>query len=161
MTTFFFFFFFWKFCFSLRTSYEELIWYTNNLISNIRTFCKHWNFIWRYIFPVSILKKGFFCARVFRFISGLSIKAWKSYWFWLGGLYRVIKLQILFPIIFSKFIHSDHSRVKDDLGHVVVISFNRSIFVKGNQYLDIKNYILKTEWRHVSLYTSNIFWSIS
>ena len=30
-----------------------------------------------------------------------------------------------------------------------------------NQYLDIKNYILKIEWRHVSLYTNNIFWSIS
>ena len=30
-----------------------------------------------------------------------------------------------------------------------------------NQYLDIKSYILKTKWRQVSLYTNNIFWSIS
>ena len=29
-----------------------------------------------------------------------------------------------------------------------------------NQYLDTKNYILKSEWRNVSVYTNNIFWSI-
>ena len=50
------FFFFWKFCFSLRTSFKELIWCTNNPNAHIRTFCKRWSFIWRYIFPVSILK---------------------------------------------------------------------------------------------------------
>ena len=37
---------FWKLCFSFRTSYKELIWCTNNPISHICTFCKHWSFIW-------------------------------------------------------------------------------------------------------------------
>ena len=50
-------FIFWKFCFSLRTSYKDLVWFTNNPNTHIRTFCKRWSFTWRYFFPVSILKK--------------------------------------------------------------------------------------------------------
>ena len=46
----------WRFCFSLRTSYKELIWYTNDPNAQIRTFCKRWNFVWRRFFSVSILK---------------------------------------------------------------------------------------------------------
>ena len=46
--------FFWKFCFSLRTFYKELIWCTNNPNAQIRTFCKCWSFIWRCFFPVII-----------------------------------------------------------------------------------------------------------
>ena len=34
--------FFWKFCFSLRTSYKELIWYTNEPNTHILTFRKRW-----------------------------------------------------------------------------------------------------------------------
>ena len=37
--------FFWKFCFSLRTSYKELIRCTNDPNAHIRTFCKCWSFI--------------------------------------------------------------------------------------------------------------------
>ena len=48
--------FFWKFCFSIRTSYEELIWCTNNPNANIFTFWKCCSFIWWCFFPVSILK---------------------------------------------------------------------------------------------------------
>ena len=48
--------FFWKFCFSLRTSYEELICYTNNPNDHICTFCNRWSFIWQWFFPVSIHK---------------------------------------------------------------------------------------------------------
>ena len=48
---------FWGFCFSLRTSYKELICCTNNPNSHIRTFFKRWSFIWRCFFPVSILKE--------------------------------------------------------------------------------------------------------
>ena len=48
--------FFWKFYFSLRTSYKELTWYTNNPNAHVSTFCKHWSFIWWCFFPVSILK---------------------------------------------------------------------------------------------------------
>ena len=48
--------FFWKFCFSLRTSYKELICCTNNPNAHICTFCKRWRFIWGCFFPVSILK---------------------------------------------------------------------------------------------------------
>ena len=48
--------FFWKFYVSLRTSYKELIWYTNDPNVHIHTFCKRWSFIWRCFFPVSILK---------------------------------------------------------------------------------------------------------
>ena len=48
---------FWKFCFSLKTSYKELIRCTNDPNPHIRTFCKRWSFIWRCFFPVSILKK--------------------------------------------------------------------------------------------------------
>ena len=47
--------FFWKLCFSLKTSYKELIWCINNPNTHIRTFYKRWSFIWRYFFLVSIL----------------------------------------------------------------------------------------------------------
>ena len=57
--------FFWKFCFSLRTSYKELICCTNNPNTHICNFCKRWSFIWRCFFPVSILK-------------GTLIQIWKS-----------------------------------------------------------------------------------
>ena len=43
--------FFWKFCFSLRNSYKELIWCTNHSNAHIPTF---WSFIWRCFFPVSL-----------------------------------------------------------------------------------------------------------
>ena len=58
---------------------------------------------------VSTVKKGFFYARVSKFISKLSINAWKSFWFWLGDLYRDIKLQIFVQIFLKlqKFINSD------------------------------------------------------
>ena len=46
--------FFWKFSFSLRTSYKELICCTNNPNAHICTFCKRWSFIC--FFPLSILK---------------------------------------------------------------------------------------------------------
>ena len=49
-------FLFWKYCFSLRTSYKDMIWCTNNPNAHTRTFCKRWSFIWRSCFPVSILK---------------------------------------------------------------------------------------------------------
>ena len=49
-------FIFWKFYFSFRTLYKELIWCANEPNVHIRTFRKHWSFIWRYFFPVSILK---------------------------------------------------------------------------------------------------------
>ena len=48
--------FFWKFYFSLRTSYKELICCSNNPNAYICTFCKRWSFILRCFFPVSILK---------------------------------------------------------------------------------------------------------
>ena len=48
--------FFWKFCFSLRTSPNELTWFTNEPNVHIPTFYKCWSFIWRCFFPVSILK---------------------------------------------------------------------------------------------------------
>ena len=34
---------FWKICFSLRTSYRDLIWCTNGLNAHIPTFCKCWS----------------------------------------------------------------------------------------------------------------------
>ena len=42
--------FFLKFCFSLGTSYKELIWYTNHTNVDIHTFRNSWSFIWGYIF---------------------------------------------------------------------------------------------------------------
>ena len=49
-------FIFWKFCFSLRTSYKELICCTNNPNAHICTFCERCSFILRCFFSVSILK---------------------------------------------------------------------------------------------------------
>ena len=49
-----FFLFFCKYCFSLTTSYKELICCTNNPNVHICTFCKRWRFIWWCFFPVSI-----------------------------------------------------------------------------------------------------------
>ena len=40
-----------KLSFSLRTSYKELIWCTNEPNAHICTFAKRWNFIWRCFFP--------------------------------------------------------------------------------------------------------------
>ena len=45
-----------KICFSLRTSYKQLICCTNNPNAHNCTFCKRWSFIWRCLFPASILK---------------------------------------------------------------------------------------------------------
>ena len=47
--------FFWKFCFSLRTFYKELIWCTNDLNVHIPTFLKRKSFIWLCFSPESIL----------------------------------------------------------------------------------------------------------
>ena len=52
--------FFWKFCFSLRSPYKELICCTNNPNAYICTFCKRWSFIWWCFFHVSILKHFLF-----------------------------------------------------------------------------------------------------
>ena len=41
-----------KFCFSLRTSYKELIRCTSDPNAHIRTFCKRWSFILQCFFPV-------------------------------------------------------------------------------------------------------------
>ena len=65
--------YFWKLCFSLRTSYKEMIWCTNDPNAHIRTFCRRWNFIWRYFFPVSILKRVQFYY--------LIVRNWRSHWF--------------------------------------------------------------------------------
>ena len=48
--------FFWKFYSSLRTSYKDLFWCTNDPNFHIHTFRKRWSFIWGLFFPVSILK---------------------------------------------------------------------------------------------------------
>ena len=40
-----------KFTFSLRTSYKELIWCTNDSDVDIGNFCKRWCFIWRCSLP--------------------------------------------------------------------------------------------------------------
>ena len=45
---------FWKYCFSLRTSYNELVCCTDNPNAHIYTFCKRWSFIWRCFFLVSM-----------------------------------------------------------------------------------------------------------
>ena len=52
-------FIFWKFSFSLRTFYKELIWCTNNPNAHICTFCNCWSLIWRWFFPVGILNEWF------------------------------------------------------------------------------------------------------
>ena len=49
--------FFWKFCFSLKTSYKELICCTNNPYAHICTFCKPWGFIWRCPFSLWVSLK--------------------------------------------------------------------------------------------------------
>ena len=49
-------FIFLKILFQLKTSYKELILCIIDPNVHISTFCKHWSFIWRCFFPVSILK---------------------------------------------------------------------------------------------------------
>ena len=74
--------FFWKFCFSLRTSYKELICCTNYPNAYICTFCKCWSFIWQCFFPVSIFKSfctqslnGLICVEFFKLLD-------LPYWFY-------------------------------------------------------------------------------
>ena len=57
--------FFWKFCFSLRTTYTEFVFCTNNPNALFCTFFKRWSFIWRCFFPVSILNSNKHVARHF------------------------------------------------------------------------------------------------
>ena len=45
---------------SVRTSFKELIYCTNNPNTHVYTFCKRWSFIWRSFFLVSILKNNYF-----------------------------------------------------------------------------------------------------
>ena len=52
-------FFFWKFCFSLKTPYKELIWCSNYANIHIHTFRKRWSFISGWFFPVRILNSSF------------------------------------------------------------------------------------------------------
>ena len=49
-----------------------MIWCTNDPNAHIRTFCRPWNFIWRYSFPVSILKRVQF--------HYLIVRNWRSHW---------------------------------------------------------------------------------
>ena len=49
--------FFRKFCYNLRNSYKELIWFTNQPSVYIHTFREHWSFIWGCFLSVCILKK--------------------------------------------------------------------------------------------------------
>ena len=55
--------FFRKFCFSLRTSYKELIWYTKHPNVHIQNFQTRWSFIWDCFFPLSILKPLIFLRK--------------------------------------------------------------------------------------------------
>ena len=48
--------FFWKFCFSLKTWYKELIWCTNHPNVHIQIFQRRWNFIWGCFLPMNILE---------------------------------------------------------------------------------------------------------
>ena len=48
---------FWKFYFSIKASYRELIWCTNYPNVHIHTVCNRRSFVWGCFFPVSILKR--------------------------------------------------------------------------------------------------------
>ena len=56
--------FFWKFCFSLKTLYKELTWWTNHPNLHIHNFWKCWTLILGCFFLVSILKSSFFMAMI-------------------------------------------------------------------------------------------------
>ena len=77
----------WKFCFSLRNSHIDLIWYTNNPNTHIRTFCKRWSFIWRYFFPVSILNT--WKKIIFYHIRSIFIAWWLSYYLLLTHITQI------------------------------------------------------------------------
>ena len=56
--------FFWKFCFSLRTSYKELIWYTNHANVHIHIFWKCWvSFEGAFSLWVSLTTYGYTISR--------------------------------------------------------------------------------------------------
>ena len=117
---------FWKFCFSLRTSYKEMIWCTNDPNAHIRTFCRRWNFIWRYFFPVSILKRVQFYY--------LIVRNWRSHCsrsFYLYHWHNTCKEHV-----FSSCKHKVHAKVLK-LCHPR--KFNDKIYVKtcirGKRYM--------------------------
>ena len=80
-------------------------WVNTRFNNQIRLCLLSW--LHHFLFCIKItmitIGKEFSCPRVSKFISRLSINAWKSSWFWLGELYRVIKSQILFQTIILKF----------------------------------------------------------
>ena len=62
-----------KFCFSLRTSYKELIWCLNNPNAHFLFFCKQWSFILWCFFPVSIFK-----MKTNKFLKNKVLFSWKT-----------------------------------------------------------------------------------
>ena len=87
---------FWKFYFSLITSYEELICCINNPNSHICTFCKHWSFIWRCFYPVSILKginfRGNWFSRILRVFDNFTKISFRENYWWLCNSWNSRKL---------------------------------------------------------------------
>ena len=73
--------FFWKLCFSLRTSYNESIWCSNNLNAHVHTFCKRRSFIWHCFFLVSVLK--LVSEKLLKFLQNTC-----------GGVYFVVNLNL-------------------------------------------------------------------
>ena len=71
--------FFKKICFTLRTSYKELICCTNNPNTHICAFCKRWSFIWRSFFPVNILNLIRRFWRPFQISKRYLVKSWSSH----------------------------------------------------------------------------------
>ena len=116
--------FFWIFCFILRTSYNELICFTNNPNIHICTFCKRWSFIWwEYFFPVSILK----WIQCFKIALSETQSKWDQQIFLLIFL---LKLRLFFCFIFLlKILNQKATASKENIGFVVrvatILIFNK------------------------------------
>ena len=84
------FFFFWKFCFSIRTSYKELICCAKNPNTRIWTFCRRRSFIWRCFSPVNILNCLLYETFVWSLLrTGIKLTM-KIYWLFLISHFSVI-----------------------------------------------------------------------
>ena len=96
--------FFWKFCFSLRPSYKDLTWCTNEPNARIRTFCRGWSFIWWCFFPVSIFdlsSENCIATNCFTWLYFLNFFVAMSFAIslkedWSSGFYLLITRIILF-----------------------------------------------------------------
>ena len=136
-----------NFCFSLTTSYKELIWCAKYQNVDIHIFCKRWSFIWGCFFPVSILK--YQIQVTFLGFSNGAVREQKLlYWnkMWQYAFWKFVKTLWETGLIKSA-VSESPSHYPENLQKYLNIYF----WIKGSRTKSIKKTI--TIFRQIHLFT--------